>query len=43
MLREMDTLAGQSGAGRFTVAPIPDAGLGHAIRDRLKRAAAPRP
>lgn len=43
MLRKMDTLAGQSEAGRFTVAPIPDAGLGHAIRDRLKRAAAPRP
>ena len=29
--------------GRIAVAPIPDAGLGRAINDRLVRAAAPRP
>lgn len=39
-LREMDTLA----AGRgIAVAPVPDTGLGRAINDRLRRAAAPRP
>ncbi|WP_420859728.1 L-threonylcarbamoyladenylate synthase [Marivivens marinus] len=31
------------GAERIAVAPIPDHGLGRAINDRLKRAAAPRP
>jgi len=31
-----------SGAGRIAVAPIPDEGLGTAINDRLRRAAAPR-
>jgi len=30
------------GAGRIAVAPIPDRGLGRAINDRLRRAAAPR-
>ena len=39
-LRQADHLA----QGRpITVAPIPDQGLGHAINDRLRRAAAPRP
>ena len=31
------------GAERIAVAPIPDHGLGRAINDRLRRAAAPRP
>ncbi|WP_210530055.1 L-threonylcarbamoyladenylate synthase [Rubellimicrobium arenae] len=31
------------GAERIAVAPIPDRGLGRAINDRLRRAAAPRP
>jgi L-threonylcarbamoyladenylate synthase len=40
LLREADRLA----AGRLiTVAPIPERGLGRAINDRLRRAAAPRP
>ena len=39
-LREADRLAGPGGA--IAVAPIPQAGLGHAINDRLGRAAAPR-
>ena len=30
-------------AKRIAVAPIPDEGLGRAINDRLRRAAAPRP
>jgi L-threonylcarbamoyladenylate synthase len=30
-------------AGRIAVAPVPDRGLGRAINDRLRRAAAPRP
>ncbi len=30
-------------AGRIAVAPIPETGLGRAINDRLRRAAAPRP
>lgn len=38
-LRELDAL----GASRIAVAPIPRHGLGEAINDRLKRAAAPRP
>ena len=38
-LRELDAL----GPSRIAVAPIPDEGLGEAINDRLKRAAAPRP
>jgi L-threonylcarbamoyladenylate synthase len=39
MLRELD----RSGAARIAVMPIPAGGLGEAIRDRLRRAAAPRP
>ena len=39
-LREADTRAGAE--GRIAVAPIPDHGLGRAINDRLRRAAAPR-
>jgi len=37
-LRKLD----QRGAARIAVAPIPDHGLGRAINDRLRRAAAPR-
>ena len=39
MLRELDA----SGASRIAVMPIPAEGLGVAVRDRLGRAAAPRP
>jgi L-threonylcarbamoyladenylate synthase len=39
MLRELDV----SGAGGIAVMPIPAEGLGEAVRDRLTRAAAPRP
>ena len=42
MLRRMDAEAAAQGSPYFTVAPIPDVGLGRAIRDRLARAAAPR-
>ena len=38
MLRELD----KRGALAIAVAPIPEHGLGIAINDRLKRAAAPR-
>lgn len=41
VLREADRLAGAGGA--IAVAPIPETGLGRAINDRLRRAAAPRP
>ena len=37
-LRELDT----SGCDSIAVMPIPDEGLGEAINDRLRRAAAPR-
>lgn len=40
LLREADALAGPAGAIAF--APIPETGLGRAINDRLRRAAAPR-
>ncbi|MDB5665335.1 L-threonylcarbamoyladenylate synthase [Cypionkella sp.] len=40
MLREADHLAGQG--GRISIAAIPENGLGRAINDRLRRAAAPR-
>lgn len=40
MLREADRLAGPG--GRIAFAPIPERGLGRAINDRLRRAAAPR-
>jgi L-threonylcarbamoyladenylate synthase len=39
-LRDADRMAGA--AGRIAVAPIPETGLGRAINDRLRRAAAPR-
>lgn len=38
-LRALDT----SGATRIAVMPVPERGLGEAINDRLRRAAAPRP
>ena len=41
LLREADRLAGPG--GRIAIAPIPETGLGRAINDRLRRAAAPRP
>lgn len=40
LLREADRLAGPG--GRIAIAPVPDRGLGRAINDRLRRAAAPR-
>ena len=39
-LRALD--AGLGGAGTIAVAPVPEAGLGLAVNDRLRRAAAPR-
>jgi L-threonylcarbamoyladenylate synthase len=39
MLRELDA----SGARAIAVMPVPAEGLGEAVRDRLRRAAAPRP
>lgn len=42
MLHEIDALATSLGKSGIAVAPIPDTGLGLAINDRLKRAAAPR-
>lgn len=41
-LREIDTLARAAGAARIAVSPIPESGLGAAVNDRLRRAAAPR-
>ena len=41
ILRQADALAGEGGAIAF--APVPEIGLGRAINDRLRRAAAPRP
>ncbi|MCC5969620.1 MAG: threonylcarbamoyl-AMP synthase [Pararhodobacter sp.] len=40
MLHKADALAGPT--GRIAVAPVPETGLGRAINDRLRRAAAPR-
>ncbi len=40
LLREADSLAGPD--GRIAVAKVPETGLGRAINDRLRRAAAPR-
>lgn len=40
-LRQMDEMSG--GKAGIAVAPIPETGLGLAINDRLRRAAAPRP
>ncbi|MEM8767688.1 MAG: Sua5 family C-terminal domain-containing protein, partial [Pseudomonadota bacterium] len=39
LLRELDA----TGASNIAVMPIPETGLGEAINDRLRRAAAPRP
>jgi L-threonylcarbamoyladenylate synthase len=41
LLREADRLAGPH--GRIAFAPVPETGIGRAINDRLRRAAAPRP
>ena len=41
-LRAADRLAQERGAGVIAIAPIPEKGLGRAINDRLRRAAAPR-
>lgn len=40
VLREADALAGEG--GRIAFAPVPEVGLGRAVNDRLRRAAAPR-
>jgi L-threonylcarbamoyladenylate synthase len=40
LLREADRIAGRG--GRIAFAPVPETGLGRAINDRLRRAAAPR-
>jgi L-threonylcarbamoyladenylate synthase len=42
-LRALDAMAAAAGLARIAVAPIPDTGLGRALNDRLRRAAAPRP
>jgi L-threonylcarbamoyladenylate synthase len=42
MLRAADALAAERGAAMIAVAPVPETGLGRAINDRLRRAAAPR-
>ena len=42
MLREADRLAVQKGHRSIAVSPIPSNGIGEAINDRLRRAAAPR-
>ncbi|RWR26433.1 threonylcarbamoyl-AMP synthase [Sinirhodobacter populi] len=42
-LRAADRIAIETGARRIAVAPVPETGLGRAINDRLRRAAAPRP
>ncbi len=41
-LRGVDALAAEAGLARIAVAPVPESGLGLAINDRLRRAAAPR-
>lgn len=41
-LREIDAAATQAGISTIAVARIPETGLGRAINDRLRRAAAPR-
>ncbi|MFP1644363.1 L-threonylcarbamoyladenylate synthase [Pontitalea aquivivens] len=43
LLRNADRIAKATGKARITLAPVPDHGLGRAINDRLRRAAAPRP
>ena len=42
-LRWLDAEGGRLGLARIAVMPVPEAGLGAAINDRLARAAAPRP
>lgn len=42
-LRAADRIATERGARGIAVAPVPETGLGRAINDRLRRAAAPRP
>ncbi|MFY0692901.1 MAG: threonylcarbamoyl-AMP synthase [Paracoccaceae bacterium] len=42
MLRRIDQIAAEQGATTIAVSPIPEHGLGQAINDRLRRAAAPR-
>jgi L-threonylcarbamoyladenylate synthase len=42
-LHASDARARAEGLGRIDVAPVPETGLGRAILDRLRRAAAPRP
>ena len=42
-LRSLDSETAQRGLGRIAVMPVPAVGLGLAINDRLRRAAAPRP
>jgi len=42
VLREADDLALAGPSGRIAFAPVPEAGLGRAVNDRLRRAAAPR-
>ncbi|MHA3978024.1 L-threonylcarbamoyladenylate synthase [Halovulum sp. GXIMD14794] len=42
-LHSLDAMAREAGMDRVLVDPIPDTGLGRAINDRLRRAAAPRP
>jgi len=41
-LRWIDAEAARYGLARIAVMPVPEAGLGLAINDRLRRAAAPR-
>ena len=42
-LRQLDQAANKQGLTGIAVAPLPEAGLGRALKDRLRRAAAPRP
>lgn len=42
-LRQLDAEAHRHGLARIAVMPVPEHGLGLAINDRLRRAAAPRP
>jgi L-threonylcarbamoyladenylate synthase len=42
-LRKLDADAASLGIVRIAVMPVPDVGIGRAINDRLRRAAAPRP
>ncbi|MFT3690433.1 L-threonylcarbamoyladenylate synthase [Paenirhodobacter sp.] len=41
-LRAADRMAAERGLSRIAVAPVPETGLGRAVNDRLRRAAAPR-